>query len=325
MNLDDARTYLTSLLPPGIEKLWDLDPDGDFYLLFDACAELLLTYAFDTIDQLRQEIFPGTVVQKLPDWEVFLGISKYFIARFGTLAQRQQAVVSKIRERGAFCDPTVQAVLAPLFGYLPTTPLEVLRADKSGLRLLHTYSSGILWTIGATSTDQQTVKVLDGGRVSSAGARVIIEVDDSNAHTFTATLTGPDGTAQTFDVTVAAGTAILVLWANACARKGITGYWTLSVTTLTGGSLPIIWSLFVEGIGPGQDTGGATWHWGVYADPAHVGEAGFSDLASAAAAIARIKHSHDVGTIVTSLEPWPGVETGPNAAIPGMCIPSAAT
>lgn len=325
MNQDEAREYLVSLLPPGIEDLWDLEPGGDFYELFDGLGQLLRVYGFNLLDTLRREIFPDQVIDKLSDWEIFLGISKFFIARFGAIAQRQQAVVSKIRERGAFNDATIQSVIAPLLGYFSTTSLEVLRASKTDLRLAHTYSSAALWTIPDATTQMQKVEVLDGGIISKAGARLILELGGAGPYTFTAKLQTPGGAkSKTWTVTTTAGAALQVFYAPELADANITGNWKLTITNASGGNLPIIWSVFVEGIARDQETGGATWHWGVYADPAHVGEAGFSDFQAVRASIERIKHSHGVGRIITSKEPWPGVESGAHAAIPGMCIPSAA-
>lgn len=323
---DEARKYLLGLLPPGVEKLYDLEPNGDFYFIFDAVAELLRSYGFNLLDRLRTEQFPSKVIDKLVDWERFLGISRFFIARFGTTAQRQQSVVSKIRERGPFIDTLVQAVLAPLLGYDPTTTLEVLRASRSALRFEHTYTTGpTLWSIADTVTDYKLINVHDGGKIAKAGARVLLEFGAGGPYNGTVTLTAPDGTAQSWTLTDVDDAGITGLYGKTLAGASIRGLWTITVHNTSGAAMPVIVSFFVEGIARNQNTAGAVWHWGVYADPAHVGELGFSDFEAVLASMARIKHTHDVGSLVISKEPWPGVESGLHAAIPGRCIPSAAT
>jgi hypothetical protein len=81
--------------------------------------------------------------------------------------------------------------------------------------------------------------------------------------------------------------------------------------------------LFVEGLARGQSTGGAIFEWGVYVDPAHVGENGTAaDLAGARLAIKRLKHAHTVGSLIQSLAPWPDISSGINSSIPDEWLPT---
>lgn len=320
---DEARKYLFGLLPPGIEKLYDLEPGGDFYQILDTAAYLLRVFGFNLLDALRREQFPSMVVDKLPDWERFLGIARFFLARFGSIAQRQQAVVSKIRERGPFIDSLVKAVLGPLLGYFTSTPLEILRADRNAIRVKHTYSIGLDgWSIPAGTTSSRSIKTHDGGKIAQMGVRLFLEFGLGGPFTGFVTLTGP-GYEQTFPI-AADGAIAVVYYAKAFAGSLMSGWWRATVQNTSAGAMPIIVSFFAEGVGTNQNTAGAVAHWGVYADPAHVGESGYSDLEAADAAVARIKHADSVGRIITSKQPWPGVTSGTHAAIPGRCIPSAA-
>jgi hypothetical protein len=107
------------------------------------------------------------------------------------------------------------------------------------------------------------------------------------------------------------------------ANTPIQGSWFLSVTNNSGGTVNFHWSVFVEGIGPNQETGGAIFDWGVYADPAHLGESGVpSDFPAARLAIQKIAHSHTVGNLLQSLDPYPDVDVDVHAAIPDECIPT---
>ncbi len=323
MTQDEARDFLISLLPPGSENLYDLEPGSDLWLVMDGLAQFFVAYAFNLLDKLGVERFPSTNIDKLPDWEGFLGLAKFAVARFGTIAQRQTGVVARIRERGPFDDSTVAAIVGALLGYAPTTPVEIIKCARDPLTGLHTYGS-TAWVLAAGATAKQWIYVNDGGKVSRAGVRILINnTVGTSTGPVTFTLVGPDGTTKTW-TTAIGSPAVQGLFGVEFAGKAITGAWVLTMTVDAGASGPakFIPQIFVEGIGPGQATGGAIWYWGVYADPAHVGEQGFSDYAAALAAIERIKHSHGHGALILSLTPRPGVSSGVHAAIPGMCIPT---
>jgi hypothetical protein len=320
--IDDARRYLLSLLPPGAEQLYDLIPLGDVFLLFDALGEVFKTYAFDLLNTLRQELFPSSAVQKLPDWETPLGIAKQAPALFGAIAQRQAAVVAKLRESGPCCDPVVQSIMGPLLGYFPTTPVQIVKTDRSALRLAHTYGFAQDVTLPAGQTTSLSIVVNDGGKVSKAGAQLNLVFSTADLRSYAVTLTAPDGKAKTW--TGGWSTTPVTLFAPELAGSKIQGAWTLSIingsaapSTLFAGGV-----LFVEGIGPNQRTGGAVFEWGVYADPAHVGESGTPmDVPSILETLARIKHSVSPASLLLSVNPYPDTASGPNSAIPDMCIP----
>jgi hypothetical protein len=322
--IDDARRYLLGLLPPGHDNFYDESASGDMYLLFDGIGALFKTYAFDLLDTLRAEVFPSTAQQKIPDWEGALGIANQAPALFGNTSQRQQAVLAKLREFGPFCDPVVQSVIAPLLGYFPSTPLRLIKCDRSALTLMHSYD----FTAGAdvaipVGTTTRSVVVIDGGKVAKMGAQLTLVFAANDTSLFSFTLTGPDGTSKTW----AAGSSNAPLWLTAIEFAGakIQGIWRLSITNASGAPTTLYSAapLVVEGIGAGQQTGGAVFDWGIYVDPAHAAESGVPvDLVSARAAIARIKHSHTVGNLIRSLAPMPDVDSGVNASIPDECIPT---
>jgi hypothetical protein len=319
--IDDARRYLLALLPPGHDEFYDESPTGDVFLIFDAAGQLFKQNAFDLLDTLRTEIFPPSAVQKTPDWEAALGIANQAPALLGTMAQRQQAVVAKLRESGPFCDPVVQSIIGPLLGYFPSTPVQLLKASRSFLTLAHSYGFIGDLRIAAGTTATVAMLVNDGGHVARMGAQLQL-VTDTSTPNIQVTLTAPDR--RSVGWSDAYQSVPLWLAAPSLAGAAIGGNWTLAITNH--GSAPITVydgeCLFVEGIGPNEDTGGAIFHWGVYADPAHVGESGVPpDFPSVLAAIARIKHSHTVGWLIQSLAPYPDVTSGPHAAIPDRCVP----
>lgn len=328
--VDDARQRLLEGLPDGADALYDLTPaTGDFWKFFQSIAALLKTYAHDLVDLARLEVVPQLCRYKLPDWERVFALTSSRVAQVGTIPQRQAQIVGAFRAAAGqgSAIPTVQGILNPLLGYFPTTPVRIIETDIPGLRVQHQYGFQQDVTIPNGTTATVQFQVNDGGKVSKMGAQLELAFSQTTitAHIFT--LTGPDGRS----VTWSGGTypaVPLKLYAQALAGAAMYGTWTLAVTNNSGSSNTLYASsaLFVEGMNRGQSTGGAIYHWGAYADPAHVGENGTPpDLQAALSAIKKVTFSHCVGRLLVSVWPWPHQQTGIHAAIPGRCIPSRRT
>lgn len=319
--IDEARRYLLNLLPPDHEFLYDETTTGDVYLLFDAAGEVFKRFAFDVLDTLQRELYPSSAVNKLVDWITATGLGSEIVAQFGSVTDKQAAVVGKLRESGAFCDPVVASIFSALFGYFPTTPVEIMKSDRALLRQMHTYGVPVDSVVPAGQTVKFFLQSPRGGKLAKCGA-VLELAFTSSATGYTVVLTAPDGSSKTWTVTDP--DIPFRLYTTDLVGASVLGTWELDISN-TGGidntllSAPM---LFVEGIGTDYDLAGAVFHWGVFADIAHLGENGATpDLAAAAASIERIKHSHTRGWLITSKNPIPGVSSGPNAAIPGRCIP----
>lgn len=326
MTKDEARQWLLSLFPPGFENLYDLAPGvGDLYQLMDAFGQTFKSYAFDTIDTLRREIFPQSTNQKLTDWEAATGISNLAPAIFGTVAQRQAALVAKLREFGPFSDPVVQSIIGPLLGYFSTTVPQILKASRSALNTAHTYT-GAGFDIGPVSAaDSAPIRTHDGGVVSKAGARVTITFAAPLPALVTFLLNGPAG--QQVAVVIPAGVTTYTAFVvgsgivgtqigNPDARQG----WFLLVVNASVSSVSVTsWSLLIEGIGPNEETGGAIFAWGVYADPVHLGENGIpADFTAARNGINRVEHSHTHGSLILAIAPASDAAGAiPDAFVPG--------
>jgi hypothetical protein len=346
---DDAYQRVFEALPPGIDSLLDFTPTGDFYKYFWVFGSVL-KLCFDLLDIARRELVPYLSRYKLPDWERLFGLRGTFVAQAGTIPQRQSQVLGAWRAAGGqgASIPTVQAILGPLLGYFPTTVPQIIEADPTALKLLHSYGFTGDVTIANGATATITILVSDGGKVGDMGAQLEIAFSVS-AFTGTITLTGPDGTSvswtgpaagvsgwaqmpmrlyapgrKTQQITTAGGKAAIILVPSGFGGKQIQGGWTLSVTNNSGGSVTLFDGpvLFVEGIARGQDTGGAIFRWGVYADPTHLGENGTpANFAAARAAINVLAFSHTVGNLIQSLAPYPDVVSGVHAAICDECLP----
>ena len=347
MSVEDVRERIVAALPPGVDDVYDLTPTGDYYKYFQAIASWMKTYAFDLVDILRREIAPQFSRYKLPSWERIFGLETTRITKSGTVPQRQAQVTAAWRAAAGQGSsiPAVQGVLAPLLGYLPSTTVQVLECDRSALTLAHSYDvcGGADVTIPAGTTTL-SVLVNDGGKVAAMGAMLNLAFASSDLSTYAFTLTGPDGTSHTWDdgwsavplvlrspgqktvpVRGSDGEVHLVHVATGFGGKQIQGVWQLAITNGSGVSntLYSASTLFVEGIARGQDTAGAIFHWGVYADPAHLGENGVQpNFAEAQKAIRKLSFSHTVGNLILSISPWPGVSSGAHAAIPGRCTPN---
>lgn len=323
MSVDDVRERIVAALPPGVDDVYDLTPTGDYYKYFQAIASWMKTYAFDLVDILRREIAPQFSRYKLPSWERIFGLETTHIAQSGTIPQRQAQVVSSWRAaagRGASV-PVVQGVLGPLLGYFPSTPVEVIECDRSALTLAHSYdvTAGADVTIPGSSGVVLKIPVLsDGGKVAKCGAMLNLAFSAAtNMLALVFTLTAPDGT--TSKIWGGTAAAPLVLYGPELAGADIYGTWTLEIDNLGGGSATLYSgsTLFVEGIAPRQQTAGAIFEWGVYADPAHLGENGTpANFDAARREIKKLTFSHCIGGLIQSLDAIPD-----DTAIPDECLP----
>ena len=328
LSVDEARQIFIDGFPDGVEEVYDLEPGGDYYKLFQAGAQILKTYVFDLVDVMRRELIARTSRYVLPDWERVFALRGTRAATTGTVPQRQAQVVGAWRAAAGQGSsiPAVDGVLGPLLGYFPDTVVEVIECSRSGLTLEHTYADLVSLTIANTATGTRVLSVLyDGGNVSTGGARLQLELS-SGSGALDVTLTGPNGDTKTWQID-ASGTDLTVLFGKEFVGALIQGDWTLEVTNNSGASVTLIWSLLVEGVIASfvdrQNTAAAIFHWGVYADPLHLGEAGVpADFAAARSAIHKMAFAHTVANLLQSKVPFPDVDSGANSSIPDECIPT---
>lgn len=327
---DDVYQRLVDGLPRGIDRILDFTPTGDFYKLFWTIGSVLKV-GFDLVDLLRQEIAAFTARYKLSDWERVLGLSRTTTALAGTVPQRQQQVLGAWRAAAAKSGSrsTVQATLGPLLGYFSTTVPQVVEANAAALKTAHSYGFGAdLVVAGGGGNGSTTFYVPDGGTVSKMGAQLTLPFSGAASLVGTITLTAPNGKQVSWT-----GQAIpsgwtqtpIKLYGQAFAGVPVTGTWTLSVTNNNVGAVTLAHtgaSLYVDGIARGQETGGAIFDWGAYADPAHLGESGApADFNAARDKLRRLALAHTVANLIQSISPWPDTDSGVHAAIPDECIP----
>lgn len=329
LTYDDTYARTFGALPKGIDNLLDFTAGaGDFYKYFWVIGSML-KLGFDLVDLVAQEIVPFLSRYKLPDWERLFGLLQTLTAQRGTIPQRQAQVLGAWRAAAAKSAsfPTVAATLGPLLGYFPTTPVQIIEADRSALTLAHSFDfcHGVDVTLSQGTTTTLTVDVNDGGKVSKMGAQLTLTFLTADTTMMVFTLTAPDGTSKTW----AAGAVNSPLWLTAPELAGaqIQGQWTLVITNNSSaiGSFNTLYSslqLFVEGIGPRQQTGGAIFEWGVFADPAHLGENGTPpDFNASRVAVRKLSFSHSLPSLLQSLSPYPNTDSGIHAAIPDEAIP----
>jgi hypothetical protein len=333
----ELRDLIIQLSPEGTLYDW-FNTASWLYGLLDGTAQVFYTYCVQMLDTLRAETNPATVVQKISEWFTALGLTGTYVDNKGTTAQKQQAILARLRESGPFTPYTISSVIGPLLGYFPSTPVQVIECSRSMLTRQHSYqvAGATNASIPAGQTTTFTIMVNDGGIVSKMGAQLQLAFASlpPAATIFTITLTAPDGTTVTWTIksTSVYGSLVtpdlpLVLYAPSLAGAKIQGNWTLAVTNNSGTNNTTLYAasfLFVEGLAPGQTTAGAIFDWGVYVDSAHAGETGTpADLAGARLAIGRLKHAHTVGNLIQSTAPWPDTDGGgAHIAIADECIPS---
>lgn len=317
LSLKEVRELLLSLWPPG--RLYDwYTPTSNVSRYLDALAQAMKTFAYDVVDRLRREVNPAAAVEKLPDWEQALAIDDSYTARNGTVSQRQAAVVSKLREFGAFTLPNTRATLAPLLGYVDPSKLRVLEVDRAAMRSAHTYANPV--PVGGKFSVQSQVQVNDGGTVGSAGVQVSVVLPAPASPWETFTLQSPSGTTRKWTTTEVGRSAQYQLFSQDFAGEPCTGTWTLIVgeTTFFSNVSLTSWSLFVDGAGP-SGLGGDLVEWGAYLDPALAGANGTPpDLDAAYAALSRIEHAHTRGLLLFSLAAIPDAPR----TLPDACLPA---
>lgn len=333
LSVDDVKALLVSLLPPGSSDLYALRNSDNIGGLFYAISRTLKAYGLDRLDQLRLELNPSTMVEKIPDWELACGLSNTPIARFGTTEQRRNAVLAVLRAHASFSLDDIRAAVQPYFLYQDPTAIEILETSRTDLRSAHTYVNATPIIIGASTTGYGTLTVLDDPRVSPAGATVQIELTGLREEVGF-TITCPDGNAVDFRPGyLGAGMAtfdVFTLFAKQFADRAINGTWRFEVRTgPTMGATIDAWTLFVEGLGTiydymgqrvGQGLGAAIYEFAVVADPALLGT-GY-DLSAAYRAIQAIKPAHVLGSLVVK-NGVAGVCAIPDEpeTIPDACIP----
>ncbi len=318
---EQARGIFVSLFPPG--KLYDFDnPNADMYAFALALGQAINYFGFDVIDRLFVEFNPAKCVEKLPDWEAALGIvpGTGFASANRTTAQRQSAVVAKLRESGASTPANLRGAIAPLLGYADPSTLEILETSRAALTALHTYTDATgSVALGASSSVTRYIDVSDSASIVS-GVQVFCTVATTPLTDLTVRLTAPDGATYKEWAPSARvlGTSFILYARDDFASAAITGTWTLKITN--NGATAGTWSagsVFVEGQGT-NGLGGEIFSWGFYADPALVDS---PDYRAAFGTVLRVNPAHAQGFLVLSEEPWPDEESGIHAAIPDEAIP----
>ena len=139
MTREEARLFLRGCLPQGTESFYDME--GEPGAFFDALADALKQVALDRVDAVRREINPATCTEILPAWEDAGGLAETSIARFGTVQQRRNQVVAKLRENGSFALDDIRAAVQPFLLYADPSQIEILETDRAALSALHTYQN----------------------------------------------------------------------------------------------------------------------------------------------------------------------------------------
>lgn len=332
--LADVVQWLIRALPRGADRVYDLTQTGDYYKLFTVFAQMLKVTALDLLDLMQLETRRRTAIYMLPDWEVALGLTTSWAARLGSITDRQTQVISSLRQVGGqgAGQTAMNAVIGPLLGYYATTPVQVMTCPRGDLDVAHSYSPPAPLTVAASADGNWYFRTVDGGKVSTAGARIFLEFVAGAGH-ITVLLTAPDNTVYAVELNFDSSTEALVeLWgANLAGAVMQGGPWFFQVQNQTGGSITVNPTVIVEGMPIGypagdeaQATAGAIFYWGVYADPAHIGENGSAaNLDAVRRAIMRFDFAHTHGNLIQSVAPYPGTNSGPHIALPGECIPCA--
>lgn len=312
MTREEIRRLLISLLPDGSEDLYALGTDSYIGGTINALAGVFKETLTDRLDQLRLEVNPSTVEESIPDWEGATGLTHSVLALFGTDAQRRNAILSILREHGAFSLDDIRAAVQPYLNYADPSQIEIVEPDRAAQQAAHTYADATPYTATFPfNSASRSILVADDPRVSPAGAIVNLNLtgllDEVRFR-----LTAPDGYVKNwlpgFLGSGSVTTETFTLFAPEMAGRRILGPWTLTVTA--GGTTDATihsWNIFVEGLGVnydaatppnriGEGLGAALFEFLVIADPALLGTV--YDIEGAFKAIQRVKPAHVLGSIV---------------------------
>lgn len=323
----DVRDELASAFPPGLEAVVNID-GGIFGGLIDHDAEVIADTVIASVDQISLDSCPLTCgAERLAEWEGNLSLSATKTTLTGTLDQRRNQVISRLRLRGAMTLAKIRAVVAPCLD-MAAADVEVIEPDAAEQRTLHTYQQGSLGSGSFTVVVIQTVDfwVNDDGPVSPAGAQVDVQVTCADLSKLIGRLYAPDGTYVTlpsgrFGRGVAVAQTVRLHFPTIRAPR-VMGKWSLSVWPEAGtGSVDDAW-LFVEGTGRSSSL--AKFEYGVIVDAAKVGPD--ADVTAAQDAMLSIRDGTRLdGVIYQSalLGPTDHGAVPEDNAIPDACIPAA--
>ena len=333
ISLRDVTALLLGQLPPGIERLYDLRSSSGIYKLYEAVAASVKKYGHDLLDKLEKETDPSQVDEKLPDWEIAMGLTTTRAALYGIKAQRRGQVLSRLREFGAANRDGIRSVLGTLLGYADPGELIIVECDRKKLRDAHSYTIAPTVGLGGGPVFTRTITVTDDGKISKAGFTLVLVLTTSK-QSVQVVVTAPDASTYTFAAGYLGNGGViqeeLYFRSATAAGVAINGTWTIVITDtlFVGLSIHVGSYLFVEGTGRDSKDrdglGSAIFHWGVWADPAKVGPD--VDYDAVLKTIDRIKPAHSVGRLLRSsltlhptvLQAIPGDTVG---GIPGQCIP----
>lgn len=326
---DDALDLLYQVMPRGFVRwMGGWDRNGDIFKYYAGISDTLLEYCYDIIASLRTETVPNTATQKLPDYETALGLTTTHAALFGSIADRRAGIISKYRESGQFKNANVQAILAPLLGYVDPNALVVVETSRAGMTAAHTYTTAPNVAIPDNDVNGVISKqnVPDGGYVSRAGVQLTVRLTHTAVQQISVTLLSPDSKVSKTWANFGTGSVTnqdYLLYGVEFAGTSALDTWALTVVDTGAGNTGTLkqWSLFVDGDGT-YGLGGDLVDWAVYADPNLVGQTGVAaDVNATLSAIERIKHAYTRGHVLLSLVAHPDDATGTYAAIPDACIP----
>lgn len=180
---DDYRRAFMALLPQGMA----LSPD-------DAglqALQLALVQSHVRMDaeaqQLLADVFPGTTLAFLSDWETTLGLTGQFDGEVLTQQQRQQLVIRRLIGGGVW-RPLDIIALAALFGYdtgLVKYPVARAGITRAGGRV---FSDDWAFVIGIAAPSTTVARAVAGS--ACAGEPLAVWGNNALEHELTAALPG---------------------------------------------------------------------------------------------------------------------------------------
>lgn len=282
ITVKEATDILLGGLPSGIEQFYDLQ-QGKILQFYQSIGATLKQVGFDLVDILQNEVNPATMLQQIPSWENALGLSQTITSRFGTLIQRRNQVIGKLRENGGLTLSDLRAAMQPYLLYADPNQIQILEPNRAILKTMHTYTSGAVLNIPASSSASVFIRVLDDPKVSPAGAFVNFKATSTNISELAVTLHGipTDGIYPYKSLGSGASTALdYTLGFKIVANQAINKIWEIEFSAGAVAATISNVSIFIEGLGRnydilgreiGEGLGAAMFTFAIVVDMAKVG------------------------------------------------------
>ena len=223
-SIAQIRDLYLQLWPEG--QLYDwANPSSWVSRWLDVVAQTLQTFVYAVLEELKAEVVPDQIVQKIPDWFEAFGMQGSSIAHSASVSRQRAAIISRLRESGGFDFADVQAIVAPLLGYSDPTTLVVLDDNWDQVDPTFTYGDSAPNPQRFTHVVPyvRELWIYDGGTVNAGDIRVRVMLTTAALETVSIRVTSPTGKFRVWSWFGSGAVATKELWLRGGGDGGRSG------------------------------------------------------------------------------------------------------